>query len=188
MKKVEAIIRPERLSAVREVLDKNGFPGMSATEIKGRGRQEGVSLQWRAGDYKVEFLPKVKLEVVVEDGDADRIVDLICDAAHTGEAGDGKIFVYPVIGRGEGSDEGEGVGGGIAGPSPGGPTPGGFGGVEVGADLLAGLRPRQTLYTIRISPSRPASNRPPTSRRLFSPHFCLGLPRTSFWRCCSGLL
>jgi len=137
MKKVEAIIRPERLSAVREVLDKNGFPGMSATEIKGRGRQKGVSLQWRAGDYKVEFLPKVKLEVVVEDGDADRIVDLICDAAHTGEAGDGKIFVYPVVdvvrvrtkeraaiggvaiamgkggGRGEGSDEGEGVGGGV---------------------------------------------------------------------------
>ena len=97
MKKVEAIIRPERLSAVREVLDKNGFPGMSATEIKGRGRQKGVSLQWRAGDYKVEFLPKVKLEVVVEGGDADRIVDLICDAAHTGEAGDGKIFVYPVM-------------------------------------------------------------------------------------------
>jgi len=96
MKKIEAIIRPERLSYVREALDKNGFSGMSATEIKGRGRQKGVALQWRAGDYKVEFLPKVKLEVVVEDGDADRLIDLICEAAHTGEAGDGKIFVYPV--------------------------------------------------------------------------------------------
>ena len=97
MRKVEAIIRPERLSYVREALDKNGFPGMSATEIKGRGRQKGVALQWRAGDYKVEFLPKVKLELVVEDDDADRLIDLICDAAHTGEAGDGKIFVHPVV-------------------------------------------------------------------------------------------
>jgi nitrogen regulatory protein P-II 1 len=96
MKKVEAIIRPERLSSVRDLLDRNGFPGMSATEIKGRGRQKGVALQWRAGEYKVEFLPKVKLEVVVEDADADRLIDLICEAAHTGEAGDGKIFIYPV--------------------------------------------------------------------------------------------
>lgn len=95
MMKVEAIIRPERLSQVREALDKNGFPWMSATEIKGRGRQKGVSLQWRAGDYKVEFLPKVKLEVVVEDDD--RLIDLVCDTAYTGEAGDGKIFVYPVV-------------------------------------------------------------------------------------------
>lgn len=97
MKKIEAIIRPERLSSVREALDKNGFPGMSATEIKGRGRQKGVALQWRAGDYKVEFLPKVKLEVVVDDGDADRLIKLICEAAYTGEAGDGKIFVHPVV-------------------------------------------------------------------------------------------
>ena len=96
MKKVEAIIRPERISSVRDLLDRNGFTGMSVTEIKGRGRQKGVALQWRAGDYKVEFLPKVKLEVVVEDADADRLIDLICEAAYTGEAGDGKIFVYPV--------------------------------------------------------------------------------------------
>jgi nitrogen regulatory protein P-II 1 len=97
MKKIEAIIRPEKLSSVREALDKNGFPGMSATEIKGLGRQKGVALQWRAGNYKVEFLPKVKLELVVEDEDADHLIDLICDAAFTGEAGDGKIFVYPVV-------------------------------------------------------------------------------------------
>jgi len=97
MRKIEAIIRPERLSSVRVVLDKNGFPGMSVTDIKGRGRQKGVALQWRAGDYKVEFLPKVKLELVVEDEDADRLIDLICDAAFTGEAGDGKIVVYPVV-------------------------------------------------------------------------------------------
>ena len=97
MRKIEAIIRPERLSSVREALDKNGFLGMSATDIKGRGRQKGVMLQWRAGEYKVDFLPKVKLEVVVDDEDADRLIDLICEAAYTGEAGDGKIFVYPVV-------------------------------------------------------------------------------------------
>lgn len=96
MKKIEAIIRPEKLNQLREAMDEGGFPGMSATEIKGRGRQKGIALQWRAGDYRVEFLPKVKLEVVVEDGDAETLIDLICETAYTGGAGDGKIFVYPV--------------------------------------------------------------------------------------------
>ena len=96
MKKIEAIIRPEKLHLLREKLDAKGFSGMTATEVKGRGRQKGIVLQWRAGDYKVEFLPKVKLEVVVDDKDAETVIDLICDVAHTGEAGDGKIFVYPV--------------------------------------------------------------------------------------------
>jgi nitrogen regulatory protein P-II 1 len=96
MKKIEAIIRPEKLTLVREVLDKKGFSGMTATEVKGRGRQKGIALQWRAGDYRVEFLPKVKLEVIVDDEDAETVIDAICDTVQTGEAGDGKIFVYPV--------------------------------------------------------------------------------------------
>jgi nitrogen regulatory protein P-II 1 len=96
MKKIEAIVRPEKLNAVRETLDKKGFSGMTATEVKGRGRQKGVALQWRAGDYRVEFLPKIKLEIVVDDSDAETVIDLICETVHTGEAGDGKIFIYPV--------------------------------------------------------------------------------------------
>jgi nitrogen regulatory protein P-II 1 len=96
MKKIEAIIRPEKLNLVREALDKKGFNGMTASEVKGRGRQKGITLQWRAGDYRVEFIPKVKLEVVVDDADAEAVVDAICEAAQTGEAGDGKIFIYPV--------------------------------------------------------------------------------------------
>ncbi|VVB69055.1 putative nitrogen regulatory PII-like protein [uncultured archaeon] len=96
MKKIEAIIRPEKLHLLREKLDQKGFSGMTATEVKGRGRQKGIALQWRAGDYRVEFLPKMKLELVVEDPDAEAVIDLICDVAQTGEAGDGKIFVYQV--------------------------------------------------------------------------------------------
>jgi nitrogen regulatory protein P-II 1 len=96
MKKIEAIIRPEKLHLLREKLDQKGFSGMTVTEVKGRGRQKGITLQWRAGDYRVEFLPKMKLEVVVEDADTEMVIDLICDVAQTGEAGDGKIFVYPV--------------------------------------------------------------------------------------------
>jgi len=96
MKKIEAIIRPEKLHLLRDKLDKKGFSGMTVTEVKGRGKQKGVTLQWRAGDYKVEFLQKMKLELVVEDKDAESVIDLICDVAQTGEAGDGKIFVYAV--------------------------------------------------------------------------------------------
>ncbi len=96
MKKIEAIIRPERLHLARIALDKNGFSGMTATEVKGRGRQKGIALQWRAGDYKVEFMPKVKLELVIQDSDVEKVIALICEAAGTGEAGDGKIFIYPV--------------------------------------------------------------------------------------------
>jgi nitrogen regulatory protein P-II 1 len=96
MKKIEAIIRPEKLNLIREKLDMKGFSGMTVTEVKGRGRQKGIALQWRAGEYRVEFLPKVKLEVVVDDAAAEKVIDLICDTAQTGEAGDGKIFVYPI--------------------------------------------------------------------------------------------
>ena len=96
MKKIEAIIRPEKLHLLREKLDSKGFSGMTATEVKGRGRQKGIALQWRAGSYRVGFMPKMKLEIVVDDKDAEVVIDLICDVAQTGEAGDGKIFVYPV--------------------------------------------------------------------------------------------
>jgi nitrogen regulatory protein P-II 1 len=96
MKKIEAIIRPEKLQVLRAALDSKGFSGMTITEVKGRGRQKGITLQWRAGDYNVEFLPKVKLEIIADDEDTENIIDLICQTAHTGEAGDGKIFVYPV--------------------------------------------------------------------------------------------
>jgi len=96
MKKIEAIVRPEKLHLLREKLDKAGFSGMTVTEVKGRGRQKGIALQWRAGDYRVEFLPKMKLELVVDDKDSETVINLICDVAQTGEAGDGKIFVYPV--------------------------------------------------------------------------------------------
>jgi len=96
LKKIEAIIRPEKLQVLRAALDSKGFSGMTITEVKGRGRQKGVTLQWRAGEYKVDFLPKVKLEIIADDEDTENIIDLICQTTHTGEAGDGKIFVYPV--------------------------------------------------------------------------------------------
>ena len=96
MKKIEAIIRPEKLHLLRDKLDRKGFFGMTVTEVRGRGRQKGITLQWRAGDYQVEFLQKMKLEMVVDDKDAEAVIDLICEYAQTGEAGDGKIFVYPV--------------------------------------------------------------------------------------------
>ena len=96
MKKIEAIIRPEKLHLLRSKLDSKGFSGMTVSEVKGRGRQKGVTLQWRAGDYRVEFLQKMKLEMVVDDKDAQAVIDLICEYAQTGEAGDGKIFIFPV--------------------------------------------------------------------------------------------
>jgi nitrogen regulatory protein P-II 1 len=96
MKKIEAIIRPEKLDLVREALEEKGIPGMTVSEVKGRGRQKGITLQWRAGDYRVEFLPKVKLEIILEDKDVETAIDTICEVAKTDKVGDGKIFVYPV--------------------------------------------------------------------------------------------
>ncbi len=96
MKMIEAIIREEKLEAVRKVLESSGYFGMTITEVSGRGRQKGVALQWRAGEYQVEFLPKIKVEVVVLDEDVPRIVHAIMQHARTGEKGDGKIFILPV--------------------------------------------------------------------------------------------
>ncbi len=96
MKKIEAIIRPEKLDEVRKQLDKSGYPGIMITEIEGHGKQKGVEQQWRGEKYKVEFLPKVKIEIVAKDGDADRILLTIMQTARTGAVGDGKIFVSDV--------------------------------------------------------------------------------------------
>lgn len=96
MKKIEAIIRIEKLDEVRVALEKEGFVGMTVTEIKGRGSQKGVMLEWRAGEYRVEFLPKLKIELVVNDEKSEIAVRVITDAARTGAIGDGKIFIYPV--------------------------------------------------------------------------------------------
>ena len=96
MKKIEAIIRPEKLEPVRCALAEIGILGMTVAEVSGRGRQGGIPLQWRAGEYKVEFLPKVKVEVVVLDEDVGRALNAIVRKARTGERGDGKIFLLPV--------------------------------------------------------------------------------------------
>ena len=97
MKKVEAVIREERLEAVRVALENQSYFGMTVSEVSGRGRQKGLTLQWRVGEYRVDFLPKVKIEVVVLDEDVPGVVNAITQNARTGEErGDGKIFVIPV--------------------------------------------------------------------------------------------
>ncbi len=96
MKKIEAIIRPEKLNVIRNILEKAGSPGMMITEIEGHGKQKGLVKQWRGKEYRVELLPKVKIEVVVKDNDVERIIIAISEAAKTGEYGDGKIFIYPI--------------------------------------------------------------------------------------------
>jgi len=96
MKKIEATIRPEKLEPVRSALAEIGIMGMTVTEVSGRGKQRGIALQWRVGEYRVEFLPKVKIEVVVLDEDLSRALNAIIRKAKTGERGDGKIFVLPI--------------------------------------------------------------------------------------------
>jgi len=96
VKKIEAIIRPEKLDIVRKELDKSGYPGIMITEVEGHGKQKGIEQQWRGEKYKVEFLAKVKIEIVAKDSDADRIVATIIQTARTGAVGDGKIFISDV--------------------------------------------------------------------------------------------
>jgi len=110
MRKIEAIIKPFKLDDVREALQELGIAGMTVTEVKGFGRQKGHTELYRGAEYVVDFLPKVKIEVVLPDDLAERAVDAIRDAARTGKIGDGKIFVYPVervirIRTGEEGDE-----------------------------------------------------------------------------------
>ncbi|VVB85134.1 putative nitrogen regulatory PII-like protein [uncultured archaeon] len=96
MKKIEAIIKPGHLDGIRIALQEKGIIGMTVTEVQGRGQQKGISLQWRAGEYRVEFLEKLKLDLVVNDEDVEPAIAAIMSIAKTGKIGDGKIFIYPV--------------------------------------------------------------------------------------------
>ncbi|MCP5389924.1 MAG: P-II family nitrogen regulator [Novosphingobium sp.] len=96
MKKIEAIIKPFKLDEVKEALHDVGVSGITVTEAKGFGRQKGHTELYRGAEYVVDFLPKVKLEVVVSDELAEKVVDAIASAAQTGRIGDGKIFVSPI--------------------------------------------------------------------------------------------
>jgi nitrogen regulatory protein P-II 1 len=96
MKKVEAVIKPFKLDEVKEALHEVGIKGITVTEAKGFGRQKGHTELYRGAEYVVDFLPKVKIEVIMEDELVERAVEAIQQAAHTGRIGDGKIFVSPV--------------------------------------------------------------------------------------------
>lgn len=96
MKKIEAIIRPEKLAIVHDALKEMGYPGMTVSEVKGHGVQKGIVQQWRGRQYAVDFLPKVKIEIVVSDNAVSRLLKCIKENAETGSIGDGKAFVMPV--------------------------------------------------------------------------------------------
>ncbi len=96
MKKVEAIIRPFKLDEVKIALVNAGIVGMTVSEVRGFGRQKGQTERYRGSEYTVEFLQKLKIEIVIEDSQVDMVVDKVISAARTGEIGDGKIFIYPV--------------------------------------------------------------------------------------------
>jgi nitrogen regulatory protein P-II 1 len=96
MKKIEAIIRSEKLNDVRGALEEIGYPGMTISDVRGHGKQRGLTQRWRGQEYKVDFLPKLKLEIVVLDQDLGRTVNAILRSARTGEIGDGKIFVVSI--------------------------------------------------------------------------------------------
>lgn len=96
MKKIETIIRSEKLDDLREALDTKGFSAMTVTEVKGRGTQKGITLEWRVGEYRVEFIPKIKVELVVDDRNVEKVVEIILSVCSTGKIGDGKIFISPV--------------------------------------------------------------------------------------------
>ena len=96
MKKIEAIIKPFKLSEVKEALSDFGIVGMTVTEVRGFGRQKGQTEIHRGSEYSVDFLPKIKIEVVLQEDKVDNAVDAILEAARTGKIGDGKIFILPV--------------------------------------------------------------------------------------------
>ncbi len=96
MKKIEAIIKPHKLDDVKDGLDEIGIKGMTITEVKGYGRQKGHTEIYRGAEYVVDFLPKLKIEIVVPADIADQVVDKIRESANTGKIGDGKIFVLPI--------------------------------------------------------------------------------------------
>ncbi len=96
MKKIEAVIRHFKLEEVKDALTKVGVHGMTVSEVRGFGRQKGHKEQYRGAEYTVDFLPKVKMEVVVDDAEAQKVIDTILQTARTGQIGDGKIFVTPL--------------------------------------------------------------------------------------------
>ena len=96
MKKIEAIIRPFKIDEVKEALIEEGIKGMTITEVRGYGRQKGHKETYRGAEYRIEFVPKIKIEIVCDDEKVDKIIDAIIKSAKTGQIGDGKIFVYNV--------------------------------------------------------------------------------------------
>lgn len=96
IKKIEAIIRTESLDNVKKALDELGIKGMTISDVKGRGQQRGITQRWRGTEYKIDFLPKTKIEIVAKSEDVDKIIDRIVESARTGNFGDGKIFVMPI--------------------------------------------------------------------------------------------
>lgn len=97
MRKIEAVIRPEKVSDVKDALEKLGCPGITVLNAKGHGRQKGITQQFRGQEYKIDLLPKAKLEIVVNnDEKMEQILSAIIDNAYTGEVGDGKIFIWPI--------------------------------------------------------------------------------------------
>lgn len=97
MKKVEAIIRNNKLDAVIDGLSEIGYPGVTITQVKGHGKQKGLEQSWRGNPFVIRFIPKVKVEVVVMDEDLGRTMDIIIRKSRTGNIGDGKVFVYEVV-------------------------------------------------------------------------------------------
>jgi nitrogen regulatory protein P-II 1 len=96
MKKIEAIIKPFKLDDVKDALLEIGIAGITVSEVKGHGRQQGHTELYRGAEYIVDFLPKIKIELVIKDEDAEKVIDTIVKSARTGKIGDGKIFVIPV--------------------------------------------------------------------------------------------
>ncbi|CEG12998.1 regulatory protein P-II for glutamine synthetase [groundwater metagenome] len=96
IKKIEAIIRTESLDNVKKALDEIGIKGMTVSEVKGRGQQGGITQRWRGAEYKIDFLPKTKIEIIAKSENVDKIIDKIVESAKTGNFGDGKIFVMPI--------------------------------------------------------------------------------------------
>ena len=96
MKKIEAIIKPFKLDEVKDALNEIGIKGMTVSEVKGYGRQKGHTEIYRGAEYVVDFIPKIKMEIVVQDEQADQVVDTIVKVARTGKIGDGKIFILPI--------------------------------------------------------------------------------------------
>lgn len=96
MKKIEALVKPERFDFVKKALEEQGFIGMTITEVNGRGDQKGITIQYRGGAIEVDLIPKIKIEIVVRDEEAEKVIEIIKSSAKTGRIGDGRIFVLPV--------------------------------------------------------------------------------------------